>query len=184
MEQVTFPVRVLRALGAERLIISNAAGGLNPEYQAGDLVFVNDHINLQPENPLRGPNDERLGPRFPDMLRAYDQDWVERALKIAADHRIRAHEGVYVGLQGPNLETPAEYAYLRTIGGDVVGMSTVPEVIVGVHAGFKIFVVSVVTNAGDPAQNTEPTTVAEVIAVARAAEPRMSRVVRGLLLGG
>lgn len=181
MQQVTFPVRVMRALGAERLIISNAAGGTNPDYRAGDLVFIRDHINLQPENPLRGANDERLGPRFPDMLRAYDRAWNQTALEVAAANGIRAHEGVYLGLQGPNLETPAEYEYIHRIGGDVVGMSTVPEVLVGVHAGFKIFVVSVVTNQCIPLEQLTPTTIPEVIAVARAAEPKMALVVKHLL---
>ena len=181
MQQVTFPIRVLRALGADRLVISNAAGGTHPDYRAGDLVFIRDHINLQPENPLRGANDERLGPRFPDMLRVYDRAWNQLALTVAAANGIRAHEGVYLGLQGPNLETPAEYQFIHRIGGDVVGMSTVPEVIVGVHAGFNIFVVSVVTNQCIPVEQLTPTTIPEVIAVAREAEPKLALIVKELL---
>ena len=130
MEQVTFPVRVLRFLGVKTVFITNVAGSTNADFRAGDLVFVNDHINLQPENPLRGANDERLGPRFPDMLKTYDKTLISNALALAKANQIRAHEGVYVALQGPNLETPAEYRFLNRIGGDLVGMSTVPEVLV------------------------------------------------------
>lgn len=178
MQQVTFPVRVMRFLGIERLIISNAAGSTNADMLPGDMVFVRDHINLQPENPLRGPNDERIGLRFPDLLKTYDRSLNALALEIAAVQGARAHEGVYVGLQGPNLETPAEYEYLHRIGGDVVGMSTVPEVLVARHMGLPIFVVSVVSNLCYPIEAIGETTLEEVIAVVEAAEPK----IRGLVV--
>ena len=181
MEEVTFPVRVLTALGIEHLLISNAAGGTNADYRAGDLVLVRDHINLQPANPLRGPNDERLGPRFPDMLRTYDRALNTRSLAWCAQTGIRAHEGVYVALPGPNLETPAEYRFLHTIGGDLVGMSTVPEVLVARHGGTPVTVISVVTNQCYPIEQLTETTVAEVIEVARVAEPKLRRLVRFLV---
>ncbi|MCB0517845.1 MAG: purine-nucleoside phosphorylase [Lewinellaceae bacterium] len=181
MQQVTFPVRVMRALGVERLVISNAAGSTNAAIEAGDLVFIKDHINLQPDNPLRGPNDERLGVRFPDMLHTYDRALMEKALEIARQHGICAHTGVYVGLPGPNLETPAEYHFLNKIGGDVVGMSTVPEVLVAKHAGMKIFVVSVVSNKCFPLHEIRKTTVADVIAVVAAVEPKVALLVKLLV---
>ena len=181
MREVSFPVRVLTLLGIERLFISNAAGGTNADYRAGDLVLVRDHINLQPANPLRGPNDERLGPRFPDMLRTYDRALNARALAWCAERGIRAHEGVYVALPGPNLETPAEYDFLHRIGGDLVGMSTVPEVLVARHGGTPVTVISVVTNQCYPIETITETTVAEVIEVARAAEPKLAALVTWLL---
>jgi purine-nucleoside phosphorylase len=181
MQQVTFPVRVLRMLGVERLVISNAAGSVNPDIRPGHLVFVRDHINLHAENPLRGRNDERLGPRFPDMLRAYDRRLNARVLEVAAAHGIPAHEGVYLGLQGPNLETPAEYRMAHILGADLVGMSTIPEVIAACHMDLPVFVVSVATNACYPIEAIQPTTVEEVIQVAQAAEPRMRLVVREVL---
>lgn len=181
MQQVTFPVRVMKALGVECLLISNAAGSTNADMEAGDLVFVRDHINLQPENPLRGPNDERLGVRFPDMLHTYDQEMLERAQAIAQANGIRAHTGVYVGLQGPNLETPAEYEWLHRIGGDVVGMSTVPEVLVARHSGLRVFVVSVVSNKSYPIEAIRETSLEDVIAAVSAAEPKVALLVRELL---
>lgn len=181
MEEVTFPVRVLKMLGIERLIISNVSGSTNENIHAGDIVFIKDHINLQPENPLRGTNDERLGPRFPDMLKAYDRELNAKALSIAKAAKIKAHEGVYVGLQGPNLETPAEYVYLNRIGGDVVGMSTVPEVIVARHSSLPIFVLSVVSNQSYPPEVIKETTVEEVIALARTVEPKMTYIVKEIL---
>lgn len=181
MQQVTFPVRVMKALGIHHLFISNAAGGTNAEYQAGDIVLVRDHVNLQPDNPLRGANDERLGPRFPDMLRTYDRILNAKALSIAKKNGIRAHEGVYVALPGPNLETPAEYNFLHTIGGDLVGMSTVPEVLVARHSGLPLTVMSVVTNRCFPISEIKETTVEDVIAVAQSAEPRMRIILGGLL---
>ncbi|MEL6636304.1 MAG: purine-nucleoside phosphorylase [Bacteroidota bacterium] len=182
MQQVTFPVRVLHGLGIERLLISNVSGSTNAGIEAGDIVFIRDHINLQPENPLRGPNDERLGPRFPDLLHTYDRALNARALTIAAAHDIRAHEGVYVALQGPNLETPAEYQFLHRIGGDVVGMSTVPEVLVARHMALPIFVLSVVSNKCYPPEEIRVTTVESVIALAKEVEPKMRKIVVELLL--
>lgn len=181
MEQVTFPIRVLKFLGIRHLTISNAAGGTNPDYEAGDIVFVRDHVNLHAENPLRGPNDERLGPRFPDMLETYDRTVNAKALEIAQVHKIRAFEGVYVGLQGPNLETPAEYHFVHTIGGDLVGMSTIPEVIVARHMDLPVFVLSVVTNKCYPLSAIRVTTVDEVIKTAQKAEPKMRLIVKEIL---
>lgn len=181
MQQVTFPVRVLRELGIQRLVISNAAGSTNEWFDPGDVVFIRDHINLQPDNPLRGFNDDRLGPRFPDMLHTYDRTLNARALEIAARHHLKAHEGVYVALPGPNLETPAEYQFVHTIGGDLVGMSTVPEVLVARHAGMAVFVVSVVSNKCYPIASIKPTTVDDVIAVVEATEPKLRLLIRDLL---
>lgn len=181
MQEVTFPVRVLQQLGIERLIISNAAGSVNQHIFAGDLVFIKDHINMQPENPLRGPNDERLGPRFPDMLGTYDRKMNARALSVARALGIRAHEGVYLGLPGPNLETPAEYRMAHILGADLIGMSTVPEVLVARHMNLAVWVVSVATNKCYPLEEMKPTTVEDVIAVARAAEPHLTAIVESLL---
>lgn len=181
MQQITFPVRVMKALGIRHLFISNAAGGTNAEYEPGDIVLVRDHINLQPDNPLRGVNDDRLGPRFPDMLHTYDRFLNARALGIAKQNGIRVHEGVYVALPGPNLETPAEYNFLHTIGGDLVGMSTVPEVLVARHSDLPITVMSVVTNRCFPISEIKETSVEDVIAVAQSAEPKMRTIVAGLL---
>lgn len=184
MQQVTFPVRVLQQLGIRRLIISNAAGSVSPHIYGGDLVFIKDHINLHPENPLRGANDERLGPRFPDMLHTYDRELNARALVIAQSLGIRAHEGVYLGLQGPNLETPAEYRFANLIGADVIGMSTVPEVLVAKHMELPLLVVSVATNRSFPVEDIRPTSVEDVIAVAQAAEPRLTSIIKALLAEG
>ncbi len=181
MQQVTFPVRVMKALGCDRIIISNAAGSTNADIEAGDLVFIKDHINLLPDNPLRGPNDERLGVRFPDLLKTYDQEMISQAMGIAGKNGIRAHTGVYVSLPGPNLETPAEYNFLHRIGGDVVGMSTVPEVLVARHAGLKVFVVSVVSNKCFPIEAITETTLESVIDVVNRASSKVALVVKGLL---
>ncbi len=181
MQQVTFPIRVMKNLGIERIIISNAAGSTNAEIEAGDLVFIRDHINLHPENPLRGQNDERLGLRFPDLLKTYDRAMIEKAVTMAKDKNIRAHVGVYVALPGPNLETPAEYNFLHRVGGDVVGMSTVPEVLVARHAGLKIFVVSVVSNKCFPIDEITETTLEEVIEVVNHASKGVVEIVKGIL---
>ena len=183
MKQVTFPVRVMKFLGIDRIIISNVSGSTNGDIEAGDIVLIKDHINLQPENPLRGENDERLGIRFPDMLKTYSRDLIERAKQIADLHQIKVHEGVYIGLQGPNLETPAEYNMLHIMGGDVVGMSTVPEVIVARHSNLEVFVISVVSNKCYPIEEITETTVEEVIALAEIAEPKMRLIVTELLKG-
>ncbi|MEM6699141.1 MAG: purine-nucleoside phosphorylase [Bacteroidota bacterium] len=181
MKEVTFPIRVLKFLGIQQLFISNAAGSTNANIEAGDLVFVRDHINLHAENPLRGENDERLGVRFPDMMNAYDPRLRKKALEIAKINDIRVHEGVYVGLQGPNLETPAEYQFIHTIGGDLVGMSTIPEVIVARHMDLPIFVLSVISNKCFPIEDLTPTTIEEVLQMVEAAEPKARLVVKELL---
>ncbi len=184
MAQVTFPVRVLRALGVERLAVTNASGGVNPHLRAGDLVVVKDHINLLPENPLRGPNDERLGPRFPDLLHTYDAGLRAKALAAAKTHGVRAMEGVYSALQGPNLETPAEYGMLRTMGSDCTGMSSVPEVLVARHAGMAVLMISLVANVAWPLSAIRVTTLEEVIAVAQAAEPGLRKIVHSVFNEG
>lgn len=180
MQQVTFPVRIMKALGVETLILSNAAGGTNPGFAIGDMMIIKDHINLFPEHPLRGSNDERLGTRFPDMGEAYDHALIDIARKVAAENNITVRTGVYIGLQGPTFETPAEYRWLHTIGGDAVGMSTVPEVIVARHGGMRVFAVSVITDLGitdSPVEITHE----EVLEAANAAAPRMARLVTGIL---
>jgi purine-nucleoside phosphorylase len=181
MQQVTFPVRVLKFLEIERLIITNASGGVNPHLHAGDIVVTRDHINLLPEHPLRGPNDERLGPRFPDMSQPYDAGLRRRVLDIARNNNIRATEGVYSALQGPNLETPAEYAMLRRLGSDCTGMSSIPEVLTARHMDLPVLMLSLVTNVAFPPSVIRETSVEDVIAAANAAEPRLSLLVRELL---
>lgn len=182
--QVTFPVRVLRALGAEILIVSNACGVVRADWNPGDLMLLNDHINLLGDNPLIGPNDDRLGPRFPDMSAPYDP--VLRALArdvatgLGGGHAARLREGVYVAVPGPNLETRSEYAMIRELGGDVVGMSTVPEVIVAVHGGMRVLGISIITDAAVP-ETLEATTLARIIAAANAAEPALTAIVRGVV---
>lgn len=181
MQEATFPVRVLQALGIERLLITNASGGINPHLKGGDIVAVRDHINLLPENPLRGANDERLGVRFPDMSQPYDADLRQRVMAIAKRERMRVFEGVYSALQGPNLETPAEYAMLRRLGSDCTGMSSVPEVLVARHMNLPVLMLSLVTNVSFPPDAIRPTTVEDVIGLARAAEPRLSLLIQELL---
>lgn len=181
MQQVTFPVRVLQQLGIELLIISNASGSVNPTIEGGDIVFIRDHINFLPENPLRGHNDERLGPRFPDMLRTYDRRLNAQAMQIGKQMGIRTHEGIYLALQGPNLETPAEYQFFHRIGADVVGMSTVPEVLVAKHAGLAVFVVSVVSNKCYPLEDIRETSVEDVIAMVGETTPRLQALIKELL---
>lgn len=177
LEQVTFPIRVMQRLGVDTLIVSNACGGMNPVYRRGDLMRIDDHINLIGDNPLRGPNLDELGPRFPDMSEPYDAALGRLADRVALDAGIRMHVGVYVAVAGPNLETRAEYRFLRTIGADVVGMSTVPEVIVARHAGMRVLGISIVTDECFP-DALQPVDVEEIIAVAGEAEPRMTRVIR------
>lgn len=178
--QVTFPVRVMRALGVGTLIVSNACGGMHPLWNAGDLVLLADHINLIGENPLTGPNDDRLGPRFPDMSMPYDKDLRVLAQSVATDLGITLREGVYVAVTGPNLETRAEYRMLRAMGADVVGMSTVPEVIVAVHGGMRVVGLSIITDQCLP-DALEPAEIGRIIATARAAEPALSRLVTTLV---
>lgn len=179
-QQVTFPVRVMKALGANLLIVSNACGGMNPHYCLGDIVVIDDHINLMNGNPLIGPNDDSLGPRFPDMSQPYDQTLIDVALAIARREDFVAHRGVYVAVTGPNLETRAEYRFLRGIGADVVGMSTVPEVIVAVHAGMRVLGLSVVTDMCLP-DALKPAVVEEILKVAAEAEPKLRKIVLGVL---
>jgi len=181
MQQVTFPVRVLGALGVRRMVITNASGGINPHCKGGDIMVVRDHINLLPEHPLRGANDERLGPRFPDMSTTYDLDLRARVLAIADKHRIRAFEGVYSAMQGPNLETPAEYAMLRMMGSDATGMSSIPEVLVARHMGLPVLMLSMITNVAFPPSVIRETTLEDVIALAGEAEPRLSTLIKELL---
>ncbi len=181
MQEVTFPVRVLKALGVEQVFITNAAGATNPDFSAGDLVVLRDHINLHPENPLRGPHDPRLGDRFPDVSAAYDPELRQAALAYASTQAYRMHEGVYTGLQGPNLETPAEYGFIHHIGGDLVGMSTVPEVLVARHAGLKVFALSVISNVCWPPDRIRETSLDDVLRVVSENTPRAISVLRHLL---
>lgn len=181
MQQLTFPVRVLKALGIEHLVISNASGSVNPDICTGDVVFLRDHINMQPDNPLRGMNDERLGPRFPDMVHTYDRTLNAHAMKLAEQHGLRSHEGVYLALAGPNLETPAEYRMASIIGADVIGMSTVPEVLVARHAGLPVFVVSVVSNKCYPITDIQPTTVEDMIDTVQAVEPSLRHMISDIV---
>lgn len=179
-EQITFPVRVMKALGADLLVVSNACGGMNPRYACGDIMVIDDHINLMGDNPLIGVNDDRLGPRFPDMSRPYDPQLIERALEIARHENFVAHRGVYVAVTGPNLETRAEYRFLRLIGADVVGMSTVPEVIVAVHAGMRVLGLSIVTDLCFP-DALEPANIERILSHAASAEPKLRKIVLGIL---
>ena len=176
MRQVTFPVRLLKALGAEILIVTNAAGGMNPKYALADLVVIDDHINLMPDNPLRGVNDDRLGPRFPDMSEPYDRELIELACRSAGELGLPCHRGVMVAVAGPNLETRAEYRMLRAMGADVVGMSTVPEVIVAKHAGLRVLGFSIVTDMCLP-DALEPVDIEKIIAVAGQGGERLARVI-------
>ncbi|HYC31980.1 MAG TPA: purine-nucleoside phosphorylase [Gemmatimonadales bacterium] len=178
--QVTFPVRVLRALGARTLIVSNACGGMHPLWGPGDLVLLSDHINLLGDNPLVGPNDERLGPRFPDMSEPYDRGLRDLARGLAARLGIVLREGVYVAVAGPNLDTRAEYRMLRAIGADVVGMSTVPEVIVAVQQGMRVLGLSIITDQCLP-DALEPADITRIIATANRAEPQLTRLVRAVV---
>ena len=180
LQQVTFPVRVLHALGARMLIVSNACGGMNPLWGPGDLVLLSDHINLLGDNPLVGPNDERLGPRFPDMSAPYDAELRALARKAALELGIMLREGVYVAVPGPNLETRAEYRMLRAIGADVVGMSTVPEVIVAGHQGMRTIGISIITDQCLP-DALEPADIARIIATAGRAEPHLTRLIATLV---
>ena len=180
LKQITLPVRVMNAMGAGLLVVSNACGGMNPFYKSGDIMLIDDHINLLGGNPLIGINDDRLGPRFPDMCHPYDQSLIDAALKTARKHDIVAHKGVFVAVSGPNLETRAEYRFLRAIGADVVGMSTVPEVIVAVHCGMRCVGFSVITDMCLP-DALEPADVQKIIAVANDAEPRLTTLVTGVL---
>ena len=180
--EVAFPIRILFCLGIKRLILTNATGGLQERYEAGQIVLVKDHINLLPDNPLRGPNESKFGPRFPDMSNAYNKEWRIETLALAQQLGINLEEGVYACFQGPSLETPAEYLYLNRIGADLVGMSTVPEVIAANHCGMKVLVFSVVTNVCMPIEDITPTTVESVIEVANKAIPVLKELIFGSLV--
>ncbi len=182
LQQVTFPVRVLRALGADTLVESNACGGMNPLWAPGDLMLIADHINFLGDNPLIGPNDDRLGARFPDMSNPYDSALRDLARRVAMERGIVLREGVYVAVTGPNLESRAEYRMLRAMGADVVGMSTVPEVIVAVHGGMRVLGLSIITDQCLP-DALVPADIATIIATARRAEPRLTQLVCGVLEG-
>ncbi|MFN7846702.1 MAG: purine-nucleoside phosphorylase [Bacteroidota bacterium] len=180
MKQVTFPVRVMRFLGIERLFVSNASGGVNPDFEIGDLMILNDHVNLFPTNPLIGKNYPELGPRFPDMSEPYDLQMIKMAKDIADNHKIRVQVGSYAGVSGPCLETPAEYRYIRNIGADAVGMSTVPEVIVGRHMGIPCFAISIITDMGVDGRIVKVTH-EDVQRVAEIAEPKMTLIMKELI---
>ncbi len=178
--QITFPVRVMRAMGADLLIVSNACGGINPQFERGDIMVIEDHINLMNGNPLIGVNDDSLGPRFPDMSEPYDHTLIDRAMEIARRNNFAAHKGVYVAVTGPNLETRAEYRFLRVIGADVVGMSTVPEVLAARHGGMRCLGLSIVTDMCLP-DALAPVDVQEILAIAAEAEPKLRAIVLGIV---
>lgn len=180
MKQVTFPVRVMKELGMKILIVSNACGGLNPQFSIGELVMITDHVNLQGVNPLTGKNDETLGTRFPDMFNSYDRGLRDLTEQVALDEKVPLQKGVYIGVTGPTLETPAEYRFLRIIGGDMVGMSTIPEVIVARHQGTKVLGFSLVTDMGLP-DAIEPTSHQLILAAAGKAEPKLTKLVKKVI---
>jgi purine-nucleoside phosphorylase len=180
MQEVTFPVRVMKLLGIERLFVSNASGGVNPDFEVGEIMIINDHINLMPAHPLIGKNIDELGPRFPDMSDTYDESMIALAEKIAAENNIKVSTGVYLGLTGPTLETPAEYRYVRIIGADAVGMSTVPEVIVARHMEIPTFAISIITDLGVPGK-IKKVSVQDVIDVASRQEPKMTLIMKELI---
>lgn len=181
MQDVTFPIRVMKNIGIETLILSNASGGMNPDFNIGDIMIIRDHINMFPTNPLMGKNYDELGPRFPDMSEVYDKKLIEKAEKIAEKNEIKVQKGVYVGVSGPCFETPAEYKMFRIIGGDVVGMSTVPEAIVARHSNMKCFALSVVTDLGVDGQVCNVSH-EEVLEAANKAEPLMTKIIKDLLI--
>ncbi len=180
MQEIVFPIRVLKENGANTLLVSNACGGLNTNYRRGDIMLINDHINMLGDNPLIGPNDDELGPRFPDMSEPYTERLLELAETIALEKGIKMHKGVYLALSGPMLETKAEYRFLRLIGADVVGMSTVPEVIAAVHMGMEVLGISVITDECFP-DALEPVDIEDVLEAAGMAEPKLTNVLMGVL---
>ena len=180
LQQVTFPVRVMKLLGIEKLFVSNASGGVNPDFEIGEIMIMNDHINLFPGNPLIGKNIDEMGPRFPDMSDAYDENMIELAVQIAKENNIRVAVGCYAGMTGPTLETPSEYKYVRIIGADAVGMSTVPEVIVARHMDIPCFAISIITDLGVPGK-IEKVSVQDVINVASKQEPKMTIIMKELI---
>lgn len=181
MKQVTFPVRVMKYIGVAKLIVSNASGGVNPNYKVGSIVLIKDHINMLPEHPLRGKNDERFGPRFVNMSEPYSQKMITKAKELAKELNIEVQDGVYLGLQGPTFETLAEYKMVKALGGDCVGMSTVPEVIVARHMNLETFGLSVITDMGNE-DAIETITHEEVLEAAREAEPHVRQLIKQLIL--
>ncbi|MDP1622110.1 MAG: purine-nucleoside phosphorylase [Bacteroidales bacterium] len=182
MQEITFPVMVMKFLGIELLVLSNASGGVNPDFEVGDIMVINDHINLMKDNPLIGKNEEEIGTRFPDMGHAYDPQLIEKAMGIARKHGIKLQQGVYAAVSGPTYETPAEYRYIRTIGADAVGMSTIPEVIAARHMGLKCFAVSIISDLGVPGKIVEITH-KHVIDAASAVEPLMTQIIKEMIAG-
>lgn len=182
MQQVTFPVRVMKYLGIEKLIVSNASGGVNPFYKVGDVVIIYDHINLLPEHPLRGPNDERFGPRFVNMSEPYSRKMISKAKELAVSLGIDVKDGIYLGLQGPTFETLSEYRMVKILGADCVGMSTVPEVIVARHMGVECFGISVITDMGDTQEGVGNVNHDEVLIAARASEPKVRTLIKELII--
>jgi len=182
MQQITLPVRVMKMLGIKNLLISNAAGNMNLKWKKGDMMLLDDHINMQTDNPLRGENFDMLGPRFPDMSQPYSKKLNDKLLKIAKEKKLKLNKGIYVAVNGPNLETRAEYRFLRQIGGDAVGMSTVPEVLVANHMGLPCCAISVLTDDCDP-DDLQPATISEIIAIAGKAEPKLTELYVELIAG-
>lgn len=180
LQEVTFPVRVMKLLGIQKLFVSNASGGVNPDFEVGEIMIINDHINMFPGNPLIGKNLDELGPRFPDMSDPYDQNMIDKAIEIAAKNNIKVSQGVYLGLTGPTLETPAEYKFVRVLGADAVGMSTVPEVIVARHMEIPTFAISIITDLGVPGK-IKKVSVQDVIEVASRQEPKMTLIMKELI---
>lgn len=180
MHQITFPIRLMKFMGISTLLISNAAGGMNPLYRKGDMMIMDDHINLLGDNPLIGPNDDNLGPRFPDMSEPYSKRLIDLAEQIALEEKIKVQRGVYIAVSGPNLETRAEYRFLRSVGGDVVGMSTVPEVIVARHMDIEVFGVSIITDECFP-DALQPADVSDIIKTANEAQPRLTLLMKRLV---
>ncbi len=181
MEEVVFPIRVMKFMGVENVLISNASGGMNAAFEVGDLMIITDHIYLQPEHPLRGKNNEQLGPRFPNMNDAYNPVYIDKAKEIAAKNDINVHTGVYVGVQGPTFETPAEYKAFAMMGGDAVGMSTTPEVVVARHMNMEVFAISVISDMGYPPEKADRVSHEFVLEKAAAAEPKMTLIISELL---
>jgi purine-nucleoside phosphorylase len=181
MKQITYPVRIMKMLGINKLFVSNASGALNPDFRKGDLMIIHDHINMQSDNPLRGKNLDKFGSRFPDMCEPYNQELISKGMEIAQKYNIRCHKGVYVSVNGPNLETRAEYRFLRIIGADAVGMSTVPEVIIANHMLLPVFAISVLTDEGFP-DTLQPVSLEEILKVAEEAEPKMTTILKDLIL--
>jgi purine-nucleoside phosphorylase len=180
MQQITYPVRVMKFLGVETLLVSNACGGMNPQYRRGDVMLMTDHINMLGDNPLIGKNEDDLGPRFPDMSEPYSNELLKLAEDVAMDNKIKIQKGVYVAVPGPNLETKAEYRFLRAIGADVVGMSTIPENIVANHMGMKVLGISIITDECFP-DSLKPVNVEEIIATAMQAEPKMTLIMKEVI---